>query len=83
MLVSFFKSRFYDLPAYKLKDCNVTISHRPRSSLMRKGVHRRGGGLNHPSYRSDIYHSKYRFIAQNTQAPSLLSYLYEIFNYSK
>ena len=40
MLVSFIKSRFYDLPACKLEDWNVTISHRPHSSLMGKGVHR-------------------------------------------
>ena len=38
MLVSFFKLWFYDLPACKLEDWNVTISHRPHSSLMRKGV---------------------------------------------
>ena len=43
MLVSFFKSGFYDLPASKLEDCNVTISHGPYSSLMRKGVHTRLG----------------------------------------
>ena len=33
-----------------------------------------GGGLNHLPYGSDVYHSKYRLIAQNKQAPSLLSY---------
>ena len=43
MLVSFFKLWFYDLPACKLKDWNVIISHRPHSSLMRKGVHSRVG----------------------------------------
>ena len=41
------------------------------------------GGLNHPPYRSDVYHSKYRLIAQNKRAPPFLSYQYEIFNYSK
>ena len=33
-----------------------------------------GGDLNHPSYRSDVYQSKYRLIAQNKQTPSLLLY---------
>ena len=50
MLVSFFQIMTYDLLACKFEDWNVTISHRSHSSLMRKGVHRGGGGLNHPPY---------------------------------
>ena len=42
MLVSFFNLWFYDLPAYKIKNWNITISHRPHSLFMQtiwSGLH--------------------------------------------